>query len=75
MNKEDNEHFENSTKCWIYDNDYIDNDAKVRYPCHITGKFIGSAYINCNINLILNQNIPVVFYDLKIMIPVSLCKN
>ena len=29
MNKEDNEDFENSTKCWICDNDYIDGDVKV----------------------------------------------
>ena len=26
------------TKCWIYDNEYIDNDVKVRHHCHITGK-------------------------------------
>ena len=26
MTKEDNEDFKNSIKCWIYDNDYIDND-------------------------------------------------
>ena len=27
MNKEDNEGFKNSTKFWICDNDYIDNDV------------------------------------------------
>ena len=37
MTKEDNENFKNSTKCWICDNDYVDNDAKVRDHCHITG--------------------------------------
>ena len=31
--KEDNEHFKNSTKCRICDNDYIDNDVKVRDHC------------------------------------------
>ena len=30
MAKEGNEDFENSTKCWICDNDYVDNDVKVR---------------------------------------------
>ena len=30
MNKEDNEGFENSIKCWICDNDYIDGDVKAR---------------------------------------------
>ena len=29
MNKEENADFKNSTKCWICDNDYIDNDVKV----------------------------------------------
>ena len=28
MTKKDNEDFESSTKCWICDNDYIDNDVK-----------------------------------------------
>ena len=30
MTKEDNEDFKNSTKCWICDNDHVDNDVKVR---------------------------------------------
>ena len=30
MTKEDGDNFENSTKCWIYDNAYIDCDVKVR---------------------------------------------
>ena len=34
MTKKDNEDFEDSTKCWIYDNDYIDNDIKVRDNCY-----------------------------------------
>ena len=35
MTKEDNEDFENSTKCQICDNDYIDNDVKIRDHCRI----------------------------------------
>ena len=30
MTKEDNVDFKNFTKCWICDNDYIENDVKVR---------------------------------------------
>ena len=26
----------NSIKCWISDNDYVDNDVKVTDHCHIT---------------------------------------
>ena len=51
MTKEDNEDFENSTKCLICDNDYIDHDLKVRYYCRITGKNRGSAQRDFNINV------------------------
>ena len=40
MTKEDNEDFKNSSKCWIYENDYVDYDVKVRDHRHITGKYI-----------------------------------
>ena len=65
MTKEDNKDFKNSTKCWICNNDYIDTDVKVRDHCHITEKYRGSEYKDCNINLKLNQNIPIVFHNLK----------
>ena len=37
MTKEDDKDFENSTKCWICDNVYVDGDVKVRDHCHIIG--------------------------------------
>ena len=43
MTKKDNEDFENLNECWICDNDYNDNDVKVRDHCHITRKYRGSA--------------------------------
>ena len=39
MKKRFNEDFENLTKCWICDNDHIDNDVKVKGHCHIKGKY------------------------------------
>ena len=65
MTKEDNEGFENSTKSWNCDNNYIDGDVKVRDHCHITGKHRGSAHRDCNINIKLNHKISVVFHILK----------
>ena len=65
MTNEDNKDFENSTKCRICDNDYVDTDVKVRDHCHITGKYRGSAHRDCNIIVKLNQKIPVVFHNLK----------
>ena len=75
MTKEHNEDFEKSTKCWICDNNYIDGDVKVRDHCRITEKHIGSEHRDCNINVKLNYRIPVMFYNLKIMIHILLCKN
>ena len=65
INKRNNKDFENSTKCWIYDNAYFDGDVKVRYHCHITGKYRGFAHRYCNINAKLNHKISVVFRNLK----------
>ena len=64
MTKEDNEDFKNSTKCCIYDNDYVDNDVKVRDHDHITGKYRGSALRDCNTNFKLNHKIPIAFRNL-----------
>ena len=43
----------------------IDDDIKVRVHCHITRKYRSSAHRDCNINVKLNHNIPVVFHNLK----------
>ena len=39
MTKEDNKDFENSTKCWICEDNYIDGDVEVKDHCYITGKY------------------------------------
>ena len=65
MTKEGNEDFKNSTKCWICDNDYVDNYLKVRDYYYITGKCRDSAHRFCNIILKLNHKIPIVFHNLK----------
>ena len=66
MAKKVNKDFKNSTKCWICDNDYIDTDVKVRDHCQITGKYIGSAHTDCDINLKLNHKFPIAFHNPKI---------
>ena len=54
MTKKDGKDFENSIKCWICDDDYVDNDAKVRDHGHIIGKCRGYAHRQCSINVKLN---------------------
>ena len=35
MTKNDDEDFENSAKCWIFHNDFVHGDVKVRDHCHM----------------------------------------
>ena len=70
MTKEDHENFKNSTKCWICDNDFVDNDIKV-----LTGNYRGSAHRDCNINLKLNKKLLLCFTVYKTIIFILLCKN
>ena len=65
MTKNDNEDFENSTKCWICDNVYVDGDVKVRDDCYVTGKFRSSAQGDCNLKIKLSHKIPFTFHNLK----------
>ena len=57
MAKKDNEGFENSTKCWICDNDYVKGNVKAKNHSHITEKYRGFAHRDCNINVNLNHKI------------------
>ena len=54
--KKDSKDLKNSTNCWICDDDYVENNVKVRNHCHITGKYRVSACRNCNINAELNDS-------------------
>ena len=65
MTKKYNKDFENSTKCWICDNAYVDSDVKVSDHCHITRKYRDSIHRDCNIKVKLNYKIPATFYNLK----------
>ena len=70
-----NEDFKNSTKCWICENDYVDNDVRLRDHYHMSGNYGGSAHRGCNINLKLNQKNSCRISTQKIMIPILLCRN
>ena len=51
MTKIDVADFENSTKCCIWDNTYVEGDVKVRDHCDITEKYRGSAHRDYKINV------------------------
>ena len=63
---EEEEHlFQQSNSCWIYEKLIDNDDKKVRYHCHVTGKFRGAAHWSCNINLQLTKKVPVIFHNLR----------
>ena len=63
---EEEEHlFQQSNGCWIYEKLIDNDDKKVRYHCHVTGKFRGAAHWSCNINLQLSKKVPVIFCSLR----------
>ena len=64
MTKKDHEDFRDSAKPWICKKAYKKGEVKVKYHHHITGKYLGSAYQKCNLNLSLSKNILVVFHNL-----------
>ena len=51
MSEEEQQQFQLSDVCWIYEKLIDNDDEKVRDHCHVTGKFRGSAHWICNINL------------------------
>ena len=64
MSKEDEERFQLS-KHWICDKLFIVRDDRVRYHCHITGKYRGYAHQSYHINLKLTKKVPVIFHNLN----------
>ena len=55
MTEEEEHLFQQSNICWICKKLIDNEDEKVRDHCHITGKFRGSAYWDCNINFQLTK--------------------
>ena len=62
---EEEEQFQSSKTCWIWEKLIDNDDYKIRGHCHITEKFRGAAHWRCNINLQLTKDVPVIFYNLR----------
>ena len=63
MTSEDGEIYHNSHICCICKQEL--NTDKVRYHCHVTGKFRGAAHDNCNKKLRITRKLPIVFHKLQ----------
>ena len=57
--------FERTTKCSIFENNFVKGDLKVRNHSPVTEKYRGAAHINYNINVSINYKIAIVFQNLK----------
>ena len=63
MMSEEEEIYNISHICWICKQEL--NMDKVRYHCHITGRFKGAVHNKCNINLRLTRKLPIIFHNLQ----------
>ena len=63
MTAQDEEIYNNSQICCICNKEL--NADKVRDHCHITGKFRGAAYKQCNLKLRIPKKFPIIFYNLE----------
>ena len=63
MTEEDEEDYRNDNICRFCEK-FIESD-KVRYHCHLTGKYRGPAHSKCNINVTQKQSnfIPFIFHN------------
>ena len=61
--EEEEEKFQFTNSCWICDKLFDVGDDKLRYHCHITGKYRDAAHWSCNVNLKLSKTIPVIFHN------------
>ena len=73
--KDDDKDFHYSGKCWIYDNDYVDGDVKVRDHCHISRKYGDIAHRDDSIKVKLNHKTSILFHILKNCEHILLRKN
>ena len=62
---EEEEQFQSSNMCWIYEKLIDDDDKKVIDHFQITGKFRGAAHWSYNMNLQLTKKVPVIFHNLR----------
>ena len=68
LSDEDEVRFQNTIKCHICEQDFTENDKRVRDHCHILGHFRGAAHSSCNLSYRINPKswkIPVFFHNLR----------
>ena len=62
---DEEEKFQLANSCWICNKLFDVEDEKVRYHCHVTRKYRGTAYFSYNANCKLSKKVPVIFHNLR----------
>ena len=65
MTIEDEDNYQNSQDCWIYNQKVINNKDKTRDHCHIIGKYRGAAHKKCNSLWRIPRKLPIIFHNLE----------
>ena len=63
--KKEKERFEKETKCWMCNEEFNDEDVKVRGHCHFTGRYRGAVLNSCNLKYRKPNFTPVAFHNLS----------
>ena len=63
--KEEKERFHKETKCWMCNEEFNDEDVKVKDHCHFTGRYREAAHNSFNLKYRKPNFTPVVFHNLS----------
>ena len=55
----------NAKTCYVCENNFTNENRKVRDHCHVTGSYRGASCNKCNLSMKLTKTIPVIFHNLK----------
>ena len=75
ISKKEQNDFENAKSCHVCNKEYKNKDVPVRDHCHVTGKYRGSAHIDCNLSYRLQIKFMPHFIILEVMIHISSCNK
>ncbi|XP_050516477.1 uncharacterized protein LOC126891343 [Diabrotica virgifera virgifera] len=64
LTSEENQNFQNATKCSICQKPFSLSDTRVRDHCHLSGRYRGAAHNSCNLNFKVPNFIPIFFHNL-----------
>ena len=65
MSAKEEERFQSSNICLICNKLFDVADNKVRYHCHVSGKYRGARHWSCNVKIKMTKKVPVIFHNLE----------